>query len=398
MAVVVQEERCQVVICRHGQEISSGSKFVLKPGDIVRLGRGLGNEVVLDYLGVSRFHAEVSLKEPEEGSETPLPDLLYIRDLGSKNGIAIRKTPVEQESATTLGSFEALPAAASQALPDGCCFIIPANSRHGGKQMTVEQRMITFYVSTVMIDVATAPPDETVIKGLTKPKKEKTGAEQEERPGNLEVHVEGLTTLTGETWPPVIQLDDVEGRDIPAPEAPEPGPENLRRAHKVEVFSDDDRAPSAPTLTQANVAKASAAAAVAAGVEPREPPEVSFELRSVSPISTPGIFPWQAGKPKASKKKRPPSTVRGVSPSTVIQAHKKRREAKAKKKVTLTAAQSSRMSWDPYMLSLEASPSPCSVVPPGSEAPPRKEKKKRGAEKKKKGKDKGGKEKKGRTC
>eukprot|EP00434_Breviolum_minutum_P032011 symbB.v1.2.028311.t1/scaffold2990.1/size65776/3 len=54
MAVVVQEERCQVVICRHGQEISSGSKFVLKPGDIVRLGRGLGNEVVLDYLGVSR--------------------------------------------------------------------------------------------------------------------------------------------------------------------------------------------------------------------------------------------------------------------------------------------------------------------------------------------------------
>lgn len=44
MVAVKQEERCQVVVCRHGQDLSSGAKFVLKPGDSVRIGRGRGNE------------------------------------------------------------------------------------------------------------------------------------------------------------------------------------------------------------------------------------------------------------------------------------------------------------------------------------------------------------------
>ena len=42
------------------------------------------------------------------------------------------------------------------------------------------------------------------------------------------------------------------------------------------------------------MARASAAAAKAAGVV--EPLDVDPELRSISPISTPGVFPWQAEK------------------------------------------------------------------------------------------------------
>jgi len=42
--VMKQEERCQVVVCRHGQDPSSGAKFILKPGESIRLGRGRGSE------------------------------------------------------------------------------------------------------------------------------------------------------------------------------------------------------------------------------------------------------------------------------------------------------------------------------------------------------------------
>ena len=43
--VMKQEERCQVVVCRHGQDLPSGAKFVLKPGECIRLGRATrGNE------------------------------------------------------------------------------------------------------------------------------------------------------------------------------------------------------------------------------------------------------------------------------------------------------------------------------------------------------------------
>ncbi|CAK9113878.1 Phosphoglycerate mutase-like protein AT74 (At-74) [Durusdinium trenchii] len=100
-----------------------------------------------------------------------------------------------------------------------------------------------------------------------------------------------------------------------------------RRADKVEVSSDEEPAPS---LTKANVARFSAAAAAAAGVV--EPPDVDPDIGSVSPISTPGVFPWQAEK-KTTKKKR------ADSPRST-QAHKKRKgdagKSKAPKKLLLS--------------------------------------------------------------
>eukprot|EP00435_Cladocopium_sp_Y103_P031195 s933_g7.t2 len=130
MTEMKQEERCQVVVCRNGQEPfqlmtweipdeSSGLKIVLKPGDSFRLGRARENEVVLDYDAASKHHAEISLHQtlPEEvpaGSDSKLPTVLSIRDLSSKNGIGIRKT-IEQDAVPTVASFEQLEAKTSQA-------------------------------------------------------------------------------------------------------------------------------------------------------------------------------------------------------------------------------------------------------------------------------------------
>ena len=122
-----------------------------------------------------------------------------------------------------------------------------------------------------------------------KPKTSKT-TEEERLSFARPVRTEGLATLTGEAWPPILPREEVEGHDVPI--------RGERRADNVEVSSDEE---TAPALTQANVARASTAAAVAAGVV--EPPDVDPELRSISPISTPGVFPWQAEK-KTSKKKR----------------------------------------------------------------------------------------------
>ena len=152
------------------------AKFILKPGESIRLGRGRGNEagsmpkkievptrrvsmvtkrcwilddfdvhwfwvkaqtpdklgsavllrtkhrqVLLDYEGVSKAHAEVSLREklPEEvilGSDVKLPTMLSIRDLTSRNGIGIHKKHVEaDQDIPTIGSFERLQSATSQA-------------------------------------------------------------------------------------------------------------------------------------------------------------------------------------------------------------------------------------------------------------------------------------------
>ena len=301
---------------------------------------------------------------------------------------------------------------AAQVLHDGLCILIPAKSRRYDKQMTIEQRIITFHVSTVMIDVPVpvppaprpverrlppavapapapvapvrvfrAPPRVSpprqyaapVAEDLAPPKPKKKKPKTSKPMEGLElsfarpVRTEGLATLTGEAWPPILPREEVEGHDVP-------GPRGVR-ADKVEVSSDEE---TAPTLTHANVARASAAAAVAAGVV--EPPDVDPELRSISPISTPGVFPWQAEK--KTKKKR------AESPQSDVPKKRKGDIKSKSKKLTLTA--SSGMQWDPYM-QREASPSPCSQVPGNVRG--KEGKKKHGAEKKKRKDKEGGRKK-----
>ncbi|CAE7199076.1 unnamed protein product [Symbiodinium natans] len=392
-----QEERCQIIACRKGQDVSTGRKFILKSGDVVRIGRGNDNEVILDYEGVSKHHAEIFMRQklPEEvilGSDLKMTGLLSIRDLNSRNGLSIHKSPTEQDVVPTIGAFDRIVPGNVQAVQDGWSVLVPAKSRHQDKQMSVEQRLLTLYVSSVMVDVPVpapvrepppilAPPsprppaqvtpapfvppaaDPEVAKA--KPKKKKKPKEDERPAARPKSRPEGLATVSGEAWPPALPRDESDGsdggQDIPPPKASKgsagpgqrpltsPRPER-RRSDKVEVSSDEEGP--ALRLTQANVAKVSAAAAVAVGVS--EPGDVDPDLRSISPISTPGVFPWQAGK-KAKKKPRAESPC-----SAEAQVRKKRKgetgkTTKASKKLVLTAP-GQGMQWDPYMMPRAAEP------------------------------------------
>ncbi|OLQ03622.1 hypothetical protein AK812_SmicGene13411 [Symbiodinium microadriaticum] len=152
-----KEERCQIVACRKGQDVSTGKKFILKYGEVVRIGRGNDNEVILDYEGVSKHHAEIFMraKQPEEvilGADLKMTGLLSIRDLNSRNGLSIHKSPLA--AVPPLGAFDRIVPGIVQAVQDGWSVLVPAKSRHQDKQMTVEQRLLTLYVSSVMVESA----------------------------------------------------------------------------------------------------------------------------------------------------------------------------------------------------------------------------------------------------
>jgi hypothetical protein len=360
--------------------------------------------VVLDYDGVSKHHAEIFLKEKAQeapdASTTTLAELLSVRDLGSKNAVAVRTEPHSLENPLPLVTdFQRVPAGSSQALQDGFSLLIPSKSRQGAKQMSVEKRLLTVYISVVMIDipapqpkpVVSAPvpswqPQATVMPAASMAKKKK-----------IVTRLDAPQASAPATLMPEAELSDPEGQDLPPPQmlaAPipakphvppavgpgqrpltSPRPERRRAEPKapvqaapvmsairsVEVLSDEENLARAPMmrLTAANVAAASAAAAKAAGAREAANND-DPELRSISPISAPGVFPWQQQTGKKGGKKK----VRAESPASGEPRPKKKRKVAAEgtkagkaKKPLLRAAPA----WDPYM-PREASPSPCSTI------------------------------------
>lgn len=77
-------------------------RSVLVTGPIIRLGRGLDNDVVLESLSVSRYHAQVAVEGPGQ---------FTVRDLDSTNGTLRNGMPVAQDALSygdtiTLGAVE----------------------------------------------------------------------------------------------------------------------------------------------------------------------------------------------------------------------------------------------------------------------------------------------------
>ncbi|CAE8727935.1 unnamed protein product [Polarella glacialis] len=153
-----QELRCQVVICRQGEDAQNGKKFLLKPGDLIRLGKGVTNDIVLNYEGVSKHHAEIFLQEPQEPGQG-LVELLSIRDQGSKNGSAIQRA---HEEGAAPNPWDKVLHGTPQALQDGLHLLIPHKSRQGEKQMTTDDRMLTLFVSSVSVEVPVVQPPAVV--------------------------------------------------------------------------------------------------------------------------------------------------------------------------------------------------------------------------------------------
>lgn len=77
-------------------------RSVLVAGPTIRLGRGLDNDVVLDSLSVSRYHAQIAVDAPGR---------FTVRDLDSTNGTLLNGSPVTHEALSyddtiTLGAVE----------------------------------------------------------------------------------------------------------------------------------------------------------------------------------------------------------------------------------------------------------------------------------------------------
>lgn len=79
----------------------NGHRYTLPPGDVITLGRGLDNQIVLDDSRVSRTHAELHTRGGE----------WHLRDLGSTNGTyvngyGIRERALESGDRISLGGVE----------------------------------------------------------------------------------------------------------------------------------------------------------------------------------------------------------------------------------------------------------------------------------------------------
>lgn len=351
-----QEERCQVIICRKGEDMGNGKKFLLKPGETIQIGRGPTNKLVLDWEGVSKHHADLYLKEQPDGiaANGPISELLLVRDHGSKNGTAIKQADAQTDR------WERLQLGVAQLVRDGFSILIPAKSRREHKQMATEDRMLLVHVRTVFIDVPIVPAPKPVTAPIPQKAPQATTAKPTAVKASAPIHVpivsavdleakkakkklkqrpaedhafaaqpqqKGADIIEGGTIQEDAMLSDPEGQDVPSAAVPivaapvpsaqipgpgqrllsSPRPERRRmvaaRTTSVEVLSDEEKSkkPLAARLTEANVRTVSTAAAAAAGIE--EPGPVDEELCSISPISTPGVFPWQQAGKKTSKKK-----------------------------------------------------------------------------------------------
>merc|ERR1719188_1416461 len=83
-------DRCDVIIYR--PQTGAAQSFVLSSGGVLRIGRGMGNDVVLDFAGVSVYHAELYLRPSADPGQSG-KQLLCIRD-ASKNGTAVRPAAI----------------------------------------------------------------------------------------------------------------------------------------------------------------------------------------------------------------------------------------------------------------------------------------------------------------
>jgi len=121
--------------------------FTLRAGGVLRIGRGVANDIVLDFNGVSVYHAELFLRPDTSNSGR---QLLCIRD-DSKNGTGVRPGPHSPDAVVLRGKvpeWESLKKGAFRVLDHGWQMIVPLRSRKGEQQMSEAPRIVTVYVGS----------------------------------------------------------------------------------------------------------------------------------------------------------------------------------------------------------------------------------------------------------
>lgn len=102
-----------------GSGAGPSKTFVIRAGDVLRVGRGAANDFVLALGGISTCHAELFLRSSEADSASGAGDL-YVRDT-SKNGTGV--------STGTPTKWQALPRGGLVKLQNGWRLLLPLRGR-----------------------------------------------------------------------------------------------------------------------------------------------------------------------------------------------------------------------------------------------------------------------------
>lgn len=139
------EERCEVVIYR-GQTGTSQT-FPLSSGGVLRVGRCMASDVVLDFNGVTVYHCEIYLRHSSDPNQAN-KHVLCVRDT-SKNGTGIRPGPygVNAEEADPY-AWEPLKRDGLRVLENGWQLMVPLRSRKDNLQLPEAWRTLTIFVGS----------------------------------------------------------------------------------------------------------------------------------------------------------------------------------------------------------------------------------------------------------
>jgi len=133
--------QCEVTVVRDGAGLRRS--FVLRIGNILRIGRGPGNDIVLDFDGVSSYHAELFLRASGASHG------LCVRD-NSKNGTGIRPGPDAPDSLSWANGiepvWETLRRGAFRSIDHGWQLVVPIKSGRGADQPPEQANIMTVYV------------------------------------------------------------------------------------------------------------------------------------------------------------------------------------------------------------------------------------------------------------
>jgi len=133
--------QCEVTVVREGA--GWHRSFVLRVGNILRIGRGPGNDIVLDFDGVSSYHAELFLRSSGASHG------LCVRD-NSKNGTGIRPGPNAPDSLSWANGiepvWETLRRGAFRSIDHGWQLVVPMKNGRGADQPPEQAHIMTLYV------------------------------------------------------------------------------------------------------------------------------------------------------------------------------------------------------------------------------------------------------------
>lgn len=119
-AATAKDPSACVVTLAMGNGAGPSKTFVLRIGDVLRVGRGPANDFVLALGGISTCHAELFLRLSETpGTATPG---LYVRDT-SKNGTGVRS--LTEVAASTPTKWRPLPRGGLERLESGSELLLP---------------------------------------------------------------------------------------------------------------------------------------------------------------------------------------------------------------------------------------------------------------------------------